>query len=57
MSCQPERGWRGNHSRKVNIMTNKNVFGDLLSYCADNMFPESIAREKMAETARRHGNR
>ncbi|PLS29110.1 hypothetical protein Uis4E_0688 [Bifidobacterium parmae] len=38
-------------------MANKNIFGDLLSYCADNMFPESIAREKMAETARRHGNR
>lgn len=42
---------------KVDIMTNKNVFGDFIDYCADNMFPEYIAREKMAERARRQGNR
>lgn len=38
-------------------MANKNIFGDFINYCADNMFPESIAREKMAEVARRNGNR
>lgn len=50
------RGCRNNKG-KVDIMTNKNIFGDIVSFCADNMFPENIAREKMAECARRHGNR
>ncbi len=38
-------------------MTNKNIFTSFISYCADNMVPESVIREKMAESARRHGDR
>lgn len=59
LSCEMSAGIRGcrNNKGKVDIMTNKNIFGDIVSFCADNMFPENIAREKMAECARRHGNR
>ena len=42
---------------KATIMDIKNIINGFASYCADNMFPENIAREKKAEVARRYASR